>query len=468
MDKIAIYAHAGTDKGIKEQIDYCRNRIHLDYDKETSEKAILFKDKAPESFEDQKELQLLLDDVKSKKITKLYVDDINVFARDMTKIAKVCNELIDNNCKVIFGYSKEALTKEYINYKLSIINHIRKVLSENIRNSKSVPSMLRNASSIERIDRKDKKQTRKRIGSIKEILNIKVNDYGNDDLEHDNVFWYGGEVASIKTSNGEYKIVARGQVRCSLIAKENYIDEEGKEIKKGDVVASIIDKNQDGLFKSELIPFIKNDLELNDILEYKHKKYELNIGNSNWFDLEFYNSNGELEYDDCILDSDSLTDAIQEVKQIIWKENKDLKKYAIYCRLSSFKDNTELYFKNSEDYCLDVLNSKVSKDADIIKVYIDNAPSKENSDAAFGILLRDIKDKKIKDVFTLSLDRLTRDRKTISDVYVALKENNSDIFLIKENAYLVKDLSKEENFLVLQELGNENQKENDMEEEYEY
>ncbi len=468
MDKIALYVNAGTKKGIKEQIDYCRNRIHLDYGKEISEKALLFKDIAPETFDEQKALQLLLDAVRSKKITKLYVDDINVFARDMNDIAKVCNELIDNNCEVIFGYSKEALTKEYINYKLSITDYIKKIFCESIRNSKYIPSMLRKERIIEQIDMRHGKRERKRIGRIKEILNVKVNDYGNNDLEHDNVFWYGGEVASIKTSNGEYKIVARGQVRCNLIAKEDYIDEDGKEIKKGDIVASIIDKNQDGLFKSEMIPFIKNDTELNIILQYKHKKYELNIGNNNWFDLEFYNSNGDLEYDDYVLDSHTLTDAVQETKKIIWEENKDLKKYAIYCRLSSFKDNAESYFKNSEDYCLDILNSKVTKDADIVKVYIETAPSKENSAAAFGVLLRDIKDNKIKDVFTLSLDRLTRDKETFLNVYTTLKESGSDIFLIKENAYFVKDLAKEQSILIMQGLGDEEQKENDMEEEYEY
>lgn len=468
MDKIAIYANSGTKKGIKKQIDYCKNRIHLDYDKETSEKALIFQDIASENFDEQKELKLLLEAVKSKKITKLYVDDINVFARDMTTIADISNELIDNNCEVIFGYSKEPLTKEYISFKLSIIDRFTKFFKKDIRNSKYVHSMMRNASSIVRMDSRDGKRERKRIGSIKEILNLKVNDYGNNDLEHDNVFWYGGEVASIKTSNGEYKIVARGQVRCNLVAKENYIDEEGNEIKKGDIIASIIDKNQEGLFKNEMIPFIKNDCELNTILQCKHRKYELNIGNNNWFDLEFYNSNGELEYDDYLLESDTLTDAIQETKELIWEENKDLRKYAIYCRLSGFKDNAESYFKNSEDYCLDILNSKVSKDADIIKVYIEMAPSKENSDAAFGILLRDIKDKKIKDVFTLSLDRLTRDRETFLDVYKVLKENGSDIFLIKENAYFVKDLAKEKSVLIMQGLADEEQKENDLEEEYEY
>lgn len=468
MDKIAIYANSGTKKGIKEQIDYCRNRIHLDYDKETSEKALLFKDIAPEFAEEQKELKQLLDAVKSKKITKLYVDDINIFSRDMTSIAKVCNELIDNNCEVIFGYSKAALTKEYVNQKLSIIDRIRKVFNENIRNSKYIPSILRKERIIEQVDMRDGKRERKRIGRIKEILNVKVNDYGNNDLEHDNVFWYGGEVASIKTSNGEYKIVARGQVRCNLIAKEDYIDEDENEIKKGDIITSIIDKNQDGLFKSEMIPFIKNDSELNTILQYKHKKYELNIVNSNWFDLEFYNSNGDLEYDDYVLDSDTLTDAIQETKQIIWEESKDLKKYAIYCRLSTFKDNADSYFKSSEDYCLDVLNSKVTKDTDIIKVYIETAPSKENSDSAFGVLLRDIKDKKIKDVFTLSLSRLTRDKETFFDIYTTLKDSGSDIFLIKENAYFVKNLAKEQSILMMQGLDNEKQKENDMEEEYEY
>ena len=288
MSKTAIYAHGGTERNIKDQIDFCRNRIHLDYDKDTAEKALIFKDISSPSFKSKKELNLLLNEVKSKNITKIYVDDINIFARDMNTIAEVCNELINNNCEVIFGYSKEPLTKEYVNLKLSFTNHIQNSLLKSIRHGKYVKKMINNTTSIVSSSVKDGRRFKKKVGSIKEILNIEVNDYGNSDFEHDNVFWYGGEAASIKTSSGEYKIVARGQVRCNLIAKEDYIDKDGNKVKKGDIIATVIDKNQDGLFKNVMIPFIKNDYELNSILEYEHEKYELNIENNNWFELEFY------------------------------------------------------------------------------------------------------------------------------------------------------------------------------------
>ena len=51
-------------------------------------------------------------------------------------------------------------------------------------------------------------------------LNLEINIDKNEEPNHDNVFWYGGKVASIKSSEGEYVIAARGIVSCDLIAKE--------------------------------------------------------------------------------------------------------------------------------------------------------------------------------------------------------------------------------------------------------
>ena len=123
-------------------------------------------------------------------------------------------------------------------------------------------------------------------------LNVDVNVYEQNDSEHDNVFWYGGELVSIKSSEGEYKIIARGIVSCELIAKKDYIDDDGEKIKKGDLIAYVKDKNEDGLFKKEMSPYIKNDNELNEILSDEHELYELKIYNNNWFELSFYNKIG--------------------------------------------------------------------------------------------------------------------------------------------------------------------------------
>lgn len=271
---------------------------------------------------------------------------------------------------------------------------------------------------------------------IKEILNVEVNTYDNNDSNYDNVFWYGGEVASIKTTKGEYKIVARGIVSCDLIAKDNFINEDGKQVTKGDIIASVKDQNEDGLFKKEMSPFIKNDNELLDILLFENDKYELYIDNNNWFDLEFYNNDGEIEYDDHILSSDTLKEAISEVKELILEENKNSKKTALYLRFDGLKADLDQFVKRDVEMLLQLIKSSNCKKTDVIKIYIDCCSGIENKRYAFASLLNDIKLTQVENVFTPSLSRLSRDTKWILEMSKELDRTNTNIYLAKEGTTL--------------------------------
>lgn len=271
---------------------------------------------------------------------------------------------------------------------------------------------------------------------IKEIVNVEVNDYGNNDPNYDNVFWYGGEVASIKTTKGIYRIVARGIVSCDLIAKKDFIDENGNQIKKDDIIASVKDKNEDGLFKKEMSPFIKNDEELLDILLFEHDKYELYIDNNNWFDLEFYNNSGELEYDDYILSSDTLKEAISEVKEEILEENKESKKTALYLRFDGLKTDLNLTINSKIEMLLNIMNTVDCKKTDVIKIYIDCCSGIENKKHALSSLLNDIKLLQIENVFTPSLSTLSRDTKWLIEAQKEIAKTDTNIYFAKDGVTL--------------------------------
>ena len=64
-------------------------------------------------------------------------------------------------------------------------------------------------------------------------------------------------------------IYARGIVSCDLISKKDFIDDYGEQIKKGDLIATIKDKNESGSFKKEMTPYIKDDNDLSNIFDLK-------------------------------------------------------------------------------------------------------------------------------------------------------------------------------------------------------
>lgn len=273
-------------------------------------------------------------------------------------------------------------------------------------------------------------------------LNVDIKIQENEEPNHDNVFWYGGEVASIKSSEGEYKIVARGIVSCDLLAKKDYITLDGEQIKAGDLIAHVKDKNEVGAFKDEMSLYIKDDNELLDILNEKHKLYELEINNNNWFELSFYNKDGEIEYDD-VMDSASLKDAVEEVLDMIWKQNKDNKLYSIYCRVDNVQGESMIAIKNQIDKCLYSINQNAKRNTELIRIYFDRCSGLKNHEKAFGKSLEDIKNNKTLDLYSVNISRLSRDIRRMIDIREILKDSESDIFIVNENKYVYKDLFNE-------------------------
>lgn len=270
-------------------------------------------------------------------------------------------------------------------------------------------------------------------------LNVDINIQENEEPNHDNVFWYGGEVASIKSSEGEYKIVARGIVSCDLIAKKDYITPAGEEIKAGNIIAHVKDKNEVGAFKKEMSLYIKDDKELSDIIYNKHKLFKLEVDNNNWFELSFYNKEGEIEYDD-VMCSLYLKDAVEEVLDMIWEQNKDNKLYSIYCRVANSEGGTLNAIKSQIDKCLYSINQNAKGNTELIRIYFDRCSGLKNHEKAFGKALEDIKNNKTLDLYSVNISRLSRDVKRMIDIREILKDSESDIFVVNENAYVYKEL----------------------------
>ena len=275
------------------------------------------------------------------------------------------------------------------------------------------------------------------------MLNLDINIDANKEPEHDNVFWYGGNVADIKSSQGEYIIAARGVVFCNLIAKKDYVNELGEKIKKGTIIASVKDKNEYAVFKEVMSSYIKDDNELSDILLGNHDIYEMDIHNNNWFELSFCDKNGEIEYDD-VMDADTLKEAMNEALDIIWEQNKNNKLYSIYCRTdSSNKNETTNIIDNQIKTCLSSINKTAKENTELIRVYFDTCSGAVNHNHTFGKVLADLKNDKIIDLYSTNISRLSRDVRRMIDIREILKNSKSDIYLSSENKYVYKQIFNE-------------------------
>ena len=298
-------------------------------------------------------------------------------------------------------------------------------------------------------------------------LNLEINIDKNEEPNHDDVFWYGGKVASIKSSEGEYIIAARGIVSCDLIAKKDYINEHGEQIKKGDLIAHVKDKNEAGAFKDEMSLYIKDDNELLDILNETHELYELDVDNNNWFELTFYNKNDEIEYDD-VMDSGSLNDAVDEVLDMIWEQNKNNPLYAIYCRVDNVQGESMIAIQNQINKCLNYINQNVKGNTELIKIYFDRCSGLINHKKTFGRVLEDIKRGNIKELYSVNISRLSRDINEIMNVNKILKDSGTDIYLITEGKYLNKDFYNDITTSIFQKIADKETLEEPELEEIEY
>lgn len=114
--------------------------------------------------------------------------------------------------------------------------------------------------------------------------------------------WYSGDVIMFNHEEIDIFLSALGAINITLLDKVN--NEELVHIK---------DKFNSGKAYDELSRFIKNDMELKQIILGKHPKYELHVFTEmNWWEA-YIGYNGE-KYDIMWdLDADTVTEAIIEV-----------------------------------------------------------------------------------------------------------------------------------------------------------
>lgn len=101
---------------------------------------------------------------------------------------------------------------------------------------------------------------------------------------------------------------------------------------------------------------------------------------------------------------------------------------AIYVRV---ENNDEIALKNQTEYIkehLEKLNIKVGK------IYADIDVSDKNFNRpALNNLIKDVEDKKIKDIYIYDLSRLSEDRKKVIEFYKNnLGKNKVNLFLVKD------------------------------------
>lgn len=135
-----------------------------------------------------------------------------------------------------------------------------------------------------------------------------------EDNNYTNSLWNNGLLAEIHTDNGTYCILAVGDVYGNLKAKKNFsLNDE--EIKKGEIIAHT--KGDGYNFYHNMQSYIKDDKDLDKILNGEHPLYELELDYNNWYELDFLNQDGEYEGLDIVLDSSLLDDAIEETVKMI-------------------------------------------------------------------------------------------------------------------------------------------------------
>lgn len=118
------------------------------------------------------------------------------------------------------------------------------------------------------------------------------------DNNHRSHFWYGGQCAKIEHNGYTASIEAVGDVYAEYVPN-------------GEYKTHIKDKRNAGIFYHEMRSYIENDEELYAAI----KNGDLIIDYNNWWECIMIDKDGN-EYDLMwCLDSDYLTDAIEEVKR---------------------------------------------------------------------------------------------------------------------------------------------------------
>lgn len=124
--------------------------------------------------------------------------------------------------------------------------------------------------------------------------------------------WHGGEVCSIKAGNFTFVIEAVGDVRFTLMDKA---------LKTA--IVSVKDRTNTGQLSSELMKYVNSDGELAKVLNGTHYKYEGVLEESNWWECSVKQGEEFLDVS-WTLDTDKLSEAISEVKSVMFDYIKDL------------------------------------------------------------------------------------------------------------------------------------------------
>ena len=160
-------------------------------------------------------------------------------------------------------------------------------------------------------------------------LGVKLEFYP-DSFHHKRLdcLWYGGRVAVIVVSPEiEIELCAYGDVIAVLY------DENGKEI------AYSKDKSNNGAFEDNMRPYLKTDKQLRLALEEKR----LVLMNNNWIEYDGYLSNkatgkicfidlmvyDNLVDDNILLAIKQVLDSLEEIKEQILKEAKEVAQYGV-------------------------------------------------------------------------------------------------------------------------------------------
>lgn len=285
--------------------------------------------------------------------------------------------------------------------------------------------------------------------------------------QYNDSIWHAGKVAIFKCDKGTYNLYANGIVKCSLIAKRTFKDYYQNEYKEGEIIQTVVDKNNDGLFLNKMCNYITDDKHLYKIIEGNDPDYKLEFENNNWLELEFINKDGEVEYDDLILDDSCITDAIDKIASEI-KQEKTNSKYAIYCRSAYHNGNPDTCYAQ-KDYCIEYIKSKYNCEEKDIEVYMDDGFSGININRpSFKKLMETIKLGNIKTIFIPDFSRLCRDLPTSLFIIEELKKYDVDLYSIKEESSL-KELSLAYNSLNFMKLNSKDyaKDEDEMEMDYE-
>ena len=116
--------------------------------------------------------------------------------------------------------------------------------------------------------------------------------------------WYGGDTVLISYRKWRFILNACGDVYADLYDRES-----------GDLLVYVKDKNNTGLFGSEIQAYIKTDKSLYVALNGAHTRYKLILDHNNWWEGFAIDPDGNFLDLMWCLDSDCLFDAVVEVLQ---------------------------------------------------------------------------------------------------------------------------------------------------------